>query len=114
MDEVHCGGGSFGLQGAMTGPRPRMMVGAVPGPKTTEIRTINDVLVEPGKDVAPTKRRRGKAKRNTCLKPQGKIRQYFSDDNSPYNGDLFFITFHFTFPVKTNCCIEYYINHVFD
>ena len=43
-----------------------------------DTRSINDVLVEPGANVAPTKRRRGKAKRAKEIKPQGTIQTYFA------------------------------------
>ena len=51
--------------------------GALAKQNRQEVRMINDVLVEPGNKVAPTKRRRGKAKRMIESKQQGKIQQYF-------------------------------------
>ena len=39
---------------------------------------MKDVLVEPRKEDAPTKRRRGRGKRSTCQKIQGTMKEYFS------------------------------------
>ena len=47
-----------------------------------KLRSINEVLVEPGSGVAPPKRRRGKAKRS-ILKNMGNIKNYFSNIHIP-------------------------------
>ena len=60
-----------------------------------QLRMIGDVLVEPRQRDAPTKRRRGKAKRSTCPKIQGTLKDYFAkipvpkeirDENSTVEG----------------------------
>ena len=54
-------------------PGGPMKKAAQPGPK---LRMINDVLVEPGSKMAPTKRRRRKAKRQIEDDRLGNIREY--------------------------------------
>ena len=46
--------------------------------RSRRTRSINDVLVEPGVGVAPTKRRRGKAKRSKDISQTGTIQHYFA------------------------------------
>ena len=48
-----------------------------PTVKTT-MRMMQDVLTEPGKNVRPLKRRRGKGRRRIDPKDQGKINQFFT------------------------------------
>ena len=79
-DDGQIVGGGATQQGATAGRRPETKDG---GGATPVLRMVNDVLVDPKKDVAPTKRRRGKAKRSTCSKPQGTIKEYFSLLNVP-------------------------------
>ena len=58
--------------GADGSPGAREDVGATP-----RLRMIGDVLVEPRHRDAPTKRRRGRARRSTCTKIQGTLKDYF-------------------------------------
>ena len=48
------------------------------GGAARKMRMITDVLMEPRKEDAPTKRRRGRGKRSTCPKNQGTLQKYFS------------------------------------
>ena len=82
-------GGTANLQGAMTGPLTGhgKDVGA-----TVPLRMIKDVLGVPRGMVAPTNRRRVRAKRGKCSKKQGTIWEGFSKMTVPKEKSVGFST----------------------
>ena len=82
IDSIHAPVEEVGQRGATVGPTT-IMVEEAPPRLGKRLRTMMEVMMEPGKRPAPPKRRKRVAKRSKDLKSIGTIEQYLINMNIP-------------------------------